>query len=188
MRIAVNLSARQFRDQGLAVLVNRVLTDTRLEPQWLELEITESMLMDDTNYTLSILEQLHGMGIHLSIDDFGTGYSSLAYLKRMPIHSLKIDRSFVQDITTDNNDAAVVQTIIAMAHILNLRVVAEGTETAEQVAFLREQNCDETQGFYFSRPLPADELYDMLQHGFKLNDSADCKADNTIILHPRHRA
>lgn len=189
VRIAVNLSARQFRDHGLAGLVNRVLTETRLEPRWLELEITESMLMDDTNYTLAVLEQLHGMGIHLSIDDFGTGYSSLAYLKRMPIHSLKIDRSFVQDITTDNNDAAVVQTIIAMAHILNLRVVAEGTETAEQVAFLREQHCDETQGFYFSRPLPADELYDMLQHGFKLQDStAANNSDNTIILHPRHRA
>jgi len=162
-RMAVNLSARQFKHDGLAEMVARVLGETGLEPEWLELEITESMLMEDTDYTLSVLQQLQDMGVHLSIDDFGTGYSSLAYLKRMPINTLKIDRSFVKDITTDSSDAAVVQTIIAMAHNLNLTVVAEGTETAAQVNFLRYQQCDETQGFYFSKPLPAAELREMLE-------------------------
>ncbi len=162
-RMAVNLSARQFKHDGLAEMVARVLKETGLDAEWLELEITESMLMEDTDHTLTVLQQLRDMGVHLSIDDFGTGYSSLAYLKRMPINTLKIDRSFVKDITTDASDAAVVQTIIAMAHNLNLSVVAEGTETAEQVNFLRSQQCDETQGFYFSRPLPANELYEMLE-------------------------
>lgn len=189
VRMAVNLSARQFRDRGLADLVSRVLSETHLAPQWLELEITESMIMDNTDQTMSILGQLHAMGIHLAIDDFGTGYSSLAYLTRMPIKTLKIDRSFVKDVTTDQNDATLVQTIIAMAHNLNLRVVAEGAETRAQVAFLREQQCDETQGFYFSRPLPATELYDMLHNGVALHDKNETVLpDNTILLYPRQRA
>lgn len=164
VRVAVNLSARQFRERDLVEVVTRVLTATGLEPRWLELEITESMMMENTEHTMQILEELHAMGVHLSIDDFGTGYSSLAYLKRMPIDTLKIDRSFVQDIIANKSDAAVVQTIIAMAHNLDLRVVAEGTETAEQVDFLRNQRCDETQGFYFSKPLPPAEIRCMLSH------------------------
>jgi len=167
-KMAVNLSARQFKDENLSELVANVLDDTDLEAERLELEITESMIMEDTNATIKILQQLYDMGVHLSIDDFGTGYSSLAYLKRMPIGTLKIDRSFVKDITTDSNDAAVVQTIIAMAHTLKLNVIAEGSETAEQVQFLRDQQCDETQGFFFSRPLPANELRPMLEHGQEL--------------------
>jgi len=166
VRVAVNLSARQFRDRNLVEVVTRVLADTGLEAHWLELEITESMMMENTEHTMQILQELHAMGVHLSIDDFGTGYSSLAYLKRMPIHTLKIDRSFVQDIIRDKSDAAVVQTIIAMAHNLDLRVVAEGTETAEQVDFLRNQRCDETQGFYFSKPLPAAEIRTMLSNSY----------------------
>ncbi len=164
-RMAVNLSARQFREPQLAELVQRVLLETGLDAQWLELEITESMLMDNTEQTIAVLNQLDHMGVHLAIDDFGTGYSSLAYLKRMPIKTLKIDRSFVKDITTDPNDAAVVQAVIAMAHNLHLRVVAEGAETAEQVAFLRDQHCDEMQGYFFSRPLPANEIRHMLEVG-----------------------
>ena len=167
-KMAVNLSARQFKDENLSELVANVLDETDLNAERLELEITESMIMEDTSATIKILQQLYDMGVHLSIDDFGTGYSSLAYLKRMPIGTLKIDRSFVKDITTDSNDAAVVQTIIAMAHTLKLNVIAEGSETAEQVQFLREQHCDETQGFYFSRPLPATELRPMLEHGQEL--------------------
>ena len=166
VRIAVNLSARQFREHNLVELVARVLKDTGLDAKWLELEITESMMMENTEHTMQLLQELNTMGVHLSIDDFGTGYSSLAYLKRMPIHTLKIDRSFVQDIANDKSDAAVVQTIIAMAHNLDLRVVAEGTETAEQVDFLRNQRCDETQGFYFSRPLPAAEIGSMLSSSY----------------------
>jgi EAL domain-containing protein (putative c-di-GMP-specific phosphodiesterase class I) len=167
-KMAVNLSARQFQDANLSQLVADVLDETGLDAEYLELEITESMLMEDTDHTIKILQQLHDMGIHLSIDDFGTGYSSLAYLKRMPIGTLKIDRSFVKDITTDSNDATVVQTIIAMAHTLKLRVIAEGSETADQIQFLREQQCDETQGFYFSRPLPANQLRPMLEDGQEL--------------------
>jgi diguanylate cyclase (GGDEF)-like protein len=167
-KMAVNLSARQFKDENLSKLVADILDETDLDAEHLELEITESMVMEDTDHTLKILQQLNDMGVHLSIDDFGTGYSSLAYLKRMPIGTLKIDRSFVKDITTDSNDAAVVQTIIAMAHTMQLRVIAEGSETAEQIHFLREQQCDETQGFYFSRPLPAVEIRTMLEHGQEL--------------------
>jgi diguanylate cyclase (GGDEF)-like protein len=167
-KMAVNLSARQFKDENLSKLVADVLDETDLDAEFLELEITESMVMEDTDHTIRILQQLHDMGVHLSIDDFGTGYSSLAYLKRMPIGTLKIDRSFVKDITVDANDATVVQTIIAMAHTLKLRVIAEGSETAEQIEFLREQNCDETQGFFFSRPLPAEKLRTMLEFGQEL--------------------
>lgn len=165
VRMAVNLSARQLRDADLPKLVQSVLTETGLDARWLELEITESMLMLDTEQTGIALDQLSAMGVHMSIDDFGTGYSSLAYLKRMPIHTLKIDRSFVTDITTDPNDAAVVNAVIAMAHRLNLRVVAEGAETAEQVVFLRDRHCDEMQGYFFSRPLPAHEVQIMLEIG-----------------------
>ncbi len=172
VRMAVNLSARQFRDQNLVELVQTVLAETGLSSRWLELEITESMLMENTEHTRAALEQLNQMGVQLSIDDFGTGYSSLAYLKRMPIHTLKIDRSFVKDITTDSDDANVVQTIIAMAHNLRLKVVAEGTETMDQVQFLRDQTCDETQGFYFSRPLPADEIQSLFDiETFNINDT-----------------
>ncbi len=163
MRMAVNLSARQFRDAGLADMVARVLEETGLDPRWLELEITESMLMEHTDKTMHLLERLHGMGVQLAIDDFGTGYSSLTYLKRMSIDTLKIDRSFVKDITTDPSDAAVVQAVIAMAHKLKLQVVAEGVETAGQVVFLRDQGCDEMQGFFFSRPQSALDLRPMLQ-------------------------
>jgi EAL domain-containing protein (putative c-di-GMP-specific phosphodiesterase class I) len=164
MRMAVNLSARQFRDAGLADTVERVLRDTGLAPEWLELEITESMLMDDSGRTNDVLQRLNTLGVHLTIDDFGTGYSSLGYLKRLPIGTLKIDRSFVKDATTSASDAALVHSIIAMAHGLGLRVVAEGVETPDQALFLREQACDEMQGYFFSRPLPAADLRTLLEH------------------------
>jgi diguanylate cyclase (GGDEF)-like protein len=163
MRMAVNLSARQFRDAGLADTVERVLRDTGLAPEWLELEITESMLMDNSDRTRDVLQRLNDMGVHLTIDDFGTGYSSLGYLKRLPIGTLKIDRSFIKDLTTNDSDAALVHAIIAMAHGLGLRVVAEGVETADQALFLREQTCDEMQGYFFSRPLPASDLRPMFE-------------------------
>ncbi len=156
VRMAVNLSVRQFREQDIAYLVNNILEETGLDAKWLELEITESMLMDQNDKCIRMLTDLSDMGVHLTIDDFGTGYSSLAYLKQLPVGTLKIDRSFVKDITTDPNDAAVVQAVVAMAHNLHLRVVAEGAETAEQAVFLYNQSCDEMQGFFFSRPVSAE--------------------------------
>ena len=182
MRMAVNLSARQFKEKNLAETVQNILNDVNLAPEHLELEITESMVMDYTEETTEILNNFKMMGIHLSIDDFGTGYSSLAYLKRMPIHSLKIDRSFVKDIAIDENDAAVVQAIIAMAHTLNLTVVAEGVETEEQLKFLKLQECDDVQGFLFSRPLPEAELRPMLENGRNLVEEHYNEVSNVVEL------
>jgi diguanylate cyclase (GGDEF)-like protein len=151
--MSVNLSIRQFRQHDLCERIEKVLEETGLAPQWLELEITES-IMADVTFATEMLERLKKIGVRISIDDFGTGYSSLSYLKRFPIDKLKIDRSFVNDILTDRNDAAIVSGISAMARNLNLTVTAEGVETAGQVAFLREQQCQEAQGYFFSRPVP----------------------------------
>ncbi len=158
LRIAVNLSARQFRQRNLVEMIERVLNETRLAPGLLELELTEGMLMHHVQETVTILARLDEIGVRLAIDDFGTGYSSLSYLKRFPIHALKIDRSFVRDIGTDPNDAAIVTAIVAMARSLGLDVTAEGVETHEQAAFLRSLACDLAQGFYFGRPMPATEF------------------------------
>jgi diguanylate cyclase (GGDEF)-like protein len=166
--MAVNLSARQFRETDLAEQVEQILGEAGLDPQWLELEITESMLMDQMEQTQVTLNRLDRLGVSMAIDDFGTGYSSLSYLKSLPIDTLKIDRSFVKDIPADSNDVAVVQAVIAMAHNLKLRVVAEGAETAEQVTFLRAQGCDEMQGFYFSRPMKAEEFPPMIELGVSM--------------------
>jgi len=158
-RMVVNLSPRQFRQKHLVQTFSSVLNETGVDPHWLGLEITESVIMENPEVSIGILQELQALGIELSLDDFGTGYSSLSYLKRFPIDKLKIDQSFVRDITADTDDAAMVAAIIGMAHRLNIRVVAEGVETEAQLAFLREQNCDEYQGYYFSRPLPAEEVY-----------------------------
>ncbi|MDQ2697038.1 MAG: EAL domain-containing protein [Pseudomonadota bacterium] len=156
--VAVNLSARQFRSQNLVDLCARALRETGLEPRYLELELTESTVMQNVEEAIATLRELKALGLHLSLDDFGTGYSSLACLKRFPLDSLKIDRSFVRHIATDPDDAAIAVTVIAMAHAMKLRVVAEGVETQEQLDFLRAHGCDEVQGFYLSRPLPAGEF------------------------------
>jgi len=163
MRMAVNLSARQFQRHDLLETVAAALEETGLSPQYLQLEITEGVAMQDVDVTLAILRELREAGVQIAIDDFGTGHSSLSYLKRFPIDVVKIDQSFVQDLTVDPNDAAIASTIIVMAHALNLKVIAEGVETAEQLAFLRERDCDEMQGFLFSRPAPAAELDQMLR-------------------------
>lgn len=160
--VSVNLSGRQLKQDGLVDRVSCILAETGLPAAWLELELTESILMESVETTMRTLGHLDAMGIHLSIDDFGTGYSSLSYLKRFPIDSLKIDRSFVQDIGTDKDDAAIASAVIAMAHRLQLTVVAEGVETAEQLEFLTAHACDEVQGYYFSRPVPADEFVELL--------------------------
>ncbi|MBI5344609.1 MAG: EAL domain-containing protein [Deltaproteobacteria bacterium] len=165
VRVAVNLSLRQFRQKDFVKTVAGIIKDTALDPQYLELELTESIIMKDGESTIEVLRELKAMGIRLSIDDFGTGYSSLAYLKKMPIDVLKIDQSFVRDIAVDPDDAAIAVTIIRMAHSLKLEVVAEGVETAEQLEFLRSMQCDRFQGFLVSRPVPSAEVEGVLAKG-----------------------
>lgn len=160
--MAVNLSARQFKQHNIVKMVSRILQETGCAPESLELEITESVVMDDPEAAVAILQQLSDMGVSLAIDDFGTGYSSLSYLKRFPIDALKIDRSFVRDITIDSDDAAIAKAVIALAHSMKLKVIAEGVETAEQLEFLREQQCDQMQGYFLSRPVSATQLAQLL--------------------------
>jgi len=163
LRVSVNLSARQFKQQGLVEMVIRVLEKTGLDPQHLELEITESILMEHKDRTADALSRFNDLEIHITIDDFGTGYSSLGYLKRFPIKTLKIDRSFIQDIPDDADNVALTQAIIAMAQSLKINVVAEGVETNEQLVFLMNLQCNEIQGFYFSRPLTVDAFTQLLK-------------------------
>ncbi|WP_423020521.1 EAL domain-containing protein [Undibacterium sp. Di27W] len=160
LRVAVNLSVSQLLEKDFAGTVEQVLVDTGLPARMLELEITESTLMENAQDTLAALDRLRSLGVRLTIDDFGTGYSSLSYLKRFPVDIIKIDRSFVRDIPGDADDAAIVTGIIALAHSLRLEVVAEGVETREQLDFLRAQSCDILQGFYLSKPIPAQQLED----------------------------
>ncbi|MCC3372569.1 bifunctional diguanylate cyclase/phosphodiesterase [Cohnella sp. REN36] len=162
LRMAVNISSRQFQQSNLLGTVSRILQETGLAPQYLELELTESIIQD-SKYAIATMGKLKEMGIFLSIDDFGTGYSSLSYLKLFPIDTLKIDQSFTRNILADAKDAALVQTIINMAHNLELKVIAEGVETQEQLHFLTLRNCNEAQGYYFSRPVAADELSALLR-------------------------
>lgn len=162
VRISVNLSGMQLKQHDLIDTITKILIETKLPFEFLELELTEGILMDNAEDTISTLCELKKMGIRLSIDDFGTGYSSLSYLKRFPIDTLKIDQSFVKDITTDSDDNAIVSTIIAMAHNLRLKVIAEGVETKEQLEILREKNCDEVQGYFFSHPLAEADLCNLL--------------------------
>jgi diguanylate cyclase (GGDEF)-like protein len=154
LRVAVNLSPRQFEDSKLVEIVGRALADFNLKPEYLELEITESHLMRDNKRTNATLASIKSLGVRIAIDDFGTGYSSLAYLKRFPIDSLKIDKSFVRDITTDRDDASIAAGIIGLGHKLRLDVIAEGVETEEQLAFLYKEGCDAIQGYLCGRPQP----------------------------------
>ena len=156
--VSVNLSIRQLLQPNLAQQVIAILKETGLGPGDLEFEITEGIMMGDTQAAMVFLTRMHELGVLLAIDDFGTGYSSLSYLKKMPLDRLKIDQSFVRDLVTDRNDAAIVKSIITLGRQFHLHVVAEGVETQEQMNFLRVNGCDEIQGYYFSRPLPADEF------------------------------
>src|SRR3989338_1197873 len=162
IRVSVNLSARQFQQEDMVEKILHALKETGLEPHLLELEITEGTAMRNVETTVAKLNSLKRLGVQIAIDDLGTGYSSLSYLKKFPIDSLKIDRSFVGEVTTDPNDGAIVTAIIAMAKGLNLRVVAEGVETEEQLAFLKERQCDEAQGYLFGKPAPAEEFKNIL--------------------------
>jgi diguanylate cyclase (GGDEF)-like protein/PAS domain S-box-containing protein len=163
--VSVNLSARQFRDERLVESVAAALDNMGLDACHLELELTESIVMSGAETFISKLRELESMGVQLSIDDFGTGYSSLSYLKRFPLHHLKIDQSFVRDLATDDDDAAITSSVISLGHSLKLKVIAEGVETQEQVEFLRRHHCDEMQGYYFSKPLPAAEFATLLRAG-----------------------
>jgi len=163
LRVAVNLSVRQFLQNDLVSSIAAALAETGLAPDCLELELTESLVMTDVEHAIGILRQLKDLGVYLSIDDFGTGYSSLSYLKRFPIDVLKIDQSFVRDISVDADDAAITVSIISLAHSLKLHVIAEGVETQEQLDFLRHHGCDEMQGYLFSPPIAAEQFIQLLQ-------------------------
>ena len=156
--LAVNLSIRQLRQPELALIIAGIIKETGLQPGDLELEITEGIMMNYVQSAMAFLQQMNKLGVQLSIDDFGTGFSSLSYLKKLPVDKLKIDQSFVRDIELDESDDAIVRSIIGLGHQFRLKVIAEGVETKEQLAFLRASGCDEIQGYYFSRPIPADEF------------------------------
>jgi diguanylate cyclase (GGDEF)-like protein/PAS domain S-box-containing protein len=161
--VAVNVSPRQFRRDDLVQTITEVLEQTQLEPRWLEIEITENMVMHDGEQMVEMLRAIKRLGVQIAVDDFGTGYSSLSYLQRFPVNRLKVDRSFVQDIARDADSAAIVRTIIALGHNLGLKVVAEGVETEDQIAFLADNACDELQGYYFSKPISAWRFRKLLQ-------------------------
>jgi diguanylate cyclase (GGDEF)-like protein len=163
VRVAVNLSAKQFRDADLAQVVKSALSDARLEPGFIELELTESAVMYNPQESAATLAKLSAMGVHISIDDFGTGYSSLSYLRRFPLDKLKIDRSFIRDLMKNPDDVSIVKAIISLAHSLRLRVVAEGVETAEQLDFLRQLGCDQYQGFLCSPAVPPDVFAELMR-------------------------
>jgi diguanylate cyclase (GGDEF)-like protein/PAS domain S-box-containing protein len=163
LRVAVNLSGYQLQHTALLATIRRVLKETGMSPDHLELEITESVIMQNPDFAVSVLSVISDLGIHISIDDFGTGYSSLAHLKRFSVNTLKIDKSFVRDVDLSSTDAAIATAIIAMGNSLKLNVIAEGVETQAQYDFLKENNCDQVQGFLFSRPLPPDDFLEMLR-------------------------
>jgi diguanylate cyclase (GGDEF)-like protein/PAS domain S-box-containing protein len=177
LHIAVNLSVRQFLQDGLVESVAKVLQQSGLDGSYLELELTESMVMNNAEHFVVKLHQLKALGVQLSIDDFGTGYSSLSYLKRFPIDRLKIDQSFVRDSASNPRDAAIIRSVIDMGHSLDFKVIAEGVETREQLAFLRDSRCDEIQGYYFSRPVPAGDFAALFSAGWHL------KANNSMRHH-----
>jgi EAL domain-containing protein (putative c-di-GMP-specific phosphodiesterase class I) len=158
VRIAVNLSPRQFTDPHLLADIGAALLASGMAPQLLELEITESMVIQNPDQARGVLAALKGLGVHLSIDDFGTGYSSMSLIKEFPIDTIKVDRSFVRDLPIDANDRAITKTVIALGKALDLTIVAEGVETPAQEEFLRQQHCDEIQGFLFTEPLPSEEF------------------------------
>jgi diguanylate cyclase (GGDEF)-like protein len=173
VKIAVNISSRQFKEQNLVDITAQVLQETNLKAKYLELEITESLIIENIQQAINTMNQLHSMGITLSLDDFGTGYSSLNYLKRLPIDILKIDRSFVRELIVGSDDAAIVKAIISLAHNLQLSVIAEGVETQAQLEYLQKHGCDEIQGYYISRPVPAEALAKLLQQQEELTCSVN---------------
>jgi EAL domain-containing protein (putative c-di-GMP-specific phosphodiesterase class I)/GGDEF domain-containing protein/FixJ family two-component response regulator len=182
IRVAVNLSGRQFRNADIEVLVRRVLHDTRLDPHWLELEVTENSILPNAAKIIRTLSDLKARGVSQALDDFGTGYSSLSYLQRLPVQRLKIDRSFVANITSNPSDAAIVRAVVSMAHSLGLRVIAEGAETEGQLGYLRGLACDEMQGYHFSPPLPENDFVALLRDGRCIELETDQPKHERVLL------
>jgi EAL domain-containing protein (putative c-di-GMP-specific phosphodiesterase class I) len=172
-RVAVNVSPLQIKDAGFGQLVADVLARAGLPPALLEIEVTEGVLIDDDQYVLGVLRELKASGVRLALDDFGTGYSSLSYLLRLPFDKIKIDKSFIQEQPTDSGAKAILDAILLMSHRLGLEVVAEGVETEQQLAMIREQHCTEIQGFLLARPMPADQVGAYLQHHAALSDALE---------------
>jgi EAL domain-containing protein (putative c-di-GMP-specific phosphodiesterase class I) len=156
--VSINLSARQFVDHSIVDRIRLILEETGVSPDQLVIEITETIMMTETERSLMLLTELSKLGVKLSLDDFGTGYSSLAYLKQFPINVIKIDKSFIRDLHTNQSDSAICEAIIAIGHQLNLKVVAEGVETEEQYIYVRDKGCHSIQGYYFGKPLPISQL------------------------------
>jgi EAL domain-containing protein (putative c-di-GMP-specific phosphodiesterase class I) len=189
LRVAVNVSALQFRRLDLVETVRLALSDAGVDARYLEIELTETALMTHPEESVEILERLSRMGVIVSVDDFGTGYSSMSYLRRFPIDKLKIDRSFISHLMTSADDASIVRAIISLAHGLRLKVVAEGVETAEQVAYLQKLGCDQFQGYYFGRPVNASAFEQLMraasEKGNTCNESdADRTQSRLAILRP----
>jgi diguanylate cyclase (GGDEF)-like protein/PAS domain S-box-containing protein len=170
VNVSVNVSARQFKERNFTDAVAAALRESELDAKYLELELTESLIMQDVELALATMEALEGLGVQLSIDDFGTGYSSLSALKTFPVARLKIDRAFIKELPKNENDKAIAKAVISLGQKLNLRVIAEGVETDEQIAFLRKNNCDEIQGYYFSKPIEASEIADSLKRTHRLRE------------------
>jgi diguanylate cyclase (GGDEF)-like protein len=185
LRMAVNISARQFQQPSFLERIVAILDETGLDPVRLELELTETSIMENANGAADILGQLRDLGVRIAIDDFGTGYSSLSYLKKLPIDTVKLDRSFVSEATTDSNDAALVMAIITLAHNLKLKVIAEGIETEEQKTFLRLLRCDEGQGYLFGKPMPPDVFASTLTAGLERKPKLSLGSSGADIRIPR---
>ena len=182
IRIAVNLSARQFQDGDIQSMVKRALQTSKLDPKWLELELTESIILLSADAVIRTMQNLKSEGISHALDDFGTGYSSLSYLQRLPVERIKIDRSFVSNITSSPGDAAIARAVVGMAHSLNMTVIAEGVETEGQLGYLRGLGCEELQGYYFSRPLPEEDFTHLLESGRGIAPAPRAAAPNHTLL------
>jgi EAL domain-containing protein (putative c-di-GMP-specific phosphodiesterase class I) len=180
--VAVNLSPRQFSDENLLPVIDEVLKETRMSPTLLQLEVTESMVMTNVDRAVKLLKAIKSRGIGLAIDDFGTGYSSMSLMKRFPVDTIKIDRSFVRELPEDSEDKAISQAIINLGKALGLTIVAEGVETVEQETFLRQQGCDEMQGYLFSKPVPPAQIPDLLRPWFLPSPSLQ---PEIALLHAR---
>jgi len=182
IRMAVNLSARQFQDGDIHDMVRRALETSQLDPQWLELELTEGIVLLNADAVIRTMKSLNEIGVSHALDDFGTGYSSLSYLQRLPVERIKIDRSFVSDITANPGDAAIARAVVGMAHSLNMTVIAEGVETEAQLGYLRGLGCEEIQGYFFSRPLAENDFAELLRSGRCINPAPEASSARRVLL------